>query len=168
MNYKYKTACVSFPRSGYHALAAVLKEYFGEDPGYGEEHDIDAKGPGPVAGIQYLIQMRNPINAIQSWTDLDARFGPPDRNSTRALWTTDFTMKVDVWRNWYLKWVASDIPQRLVVFYERLLANPPGVCESVIQFLTYEQADAKKLKAALDAFPIISRQNRISHWINAA
>lgn len=164
----YKTACVSFPRSGYHALQAVLTHYFGEDPGYGEEHDISADGPGPVPGIQYLIQVRNPIEAIQSWTDLDARFGLPDRNSTRALWSTDFRMKAEIWLKWYQKWVIADIPQRLVVFYNRLLANPYGVSESVIQFLTHEQVDPIKLKAALETFPIISRQRRHSHWINVA
>lgn len=164
----YKTNCVSFPRSGYHALAAVMGEYFGEPPGYGEEHDILLTAPGPVVGEQYLIQMRNPIYAIQSWTDLDARFGPPDRNSTRELWTTDFLMKVDIWHKWYRKWVLADIPCRLVVFYERLLANPYAVCESVIQFLTHEQADSKKLKEALAAQPIMARGNRLSNWINVA
>lgn len=183
----YKIANVSFPRSGHHALKAVLAEYFGSefhycdnykdatekrivnDPetNYQKEHDLRLDFPSNLPGVKYLIQIRDPALSIQSWIDFDARVYC-NRNNTRKDWIRAFSSNMDFWNSWFKKWVLAEITPRLVVPYSHLVAMPFGTCESVIQFMTGHHAEPDRLNAALQKFPIAVRPERYSHYMDLA
>lgn len=172
----YKTACISFPRSGHHALKAVLADYFGnelhycdnyvdpttdrlganEDTNYCKEHDLKLAEP-VIPGIRYLIQVRNPIASIQSWIEFDSRVGAINHTASRESWSETFREKLEFWNHWFDKWILSDIWPRLVVPYETLVSNPFSTCESVIQFMTSQHPNPERLRKALERFPIVAR-----------
>lgn len=183
----YRTANISFPRSGHHALKAILAEYFGpefrycdnytDDPSlwmrdnegtnYQKEHDLALDYPSDFEGVKYLIQIRDPVLAIQSWIDFDARVHK-NRNADRSQWRQAFQEKMTFWQKWFNKWVLKSIPDRLVVPYTHLVAMPFGTCESVIQFMTGQHAAPDRLKSALEKFPVIARPERYSHYMDIA
>lgn len=175
-----KTNSISFPRSGHHALRNVLAEYFGEefkycdnyvdpqekrlgvdlDTNYQKEHDLTLEYPAYLPYRQ-LIQIRNPFDAIQSWINFDATVGHEDANQNRERWHAVFNERTRFWGLWFDKWVLSPaaVP-RLVVPYERLVADPAKVCSSVILFLTNQHADPARLREALVRFPICAQPAR--------
>lgn len=183
----YRTANVSFPRSGHHALKTVLAEYFGpefrycdnyrDDPAlwlkcnaetnYQKEHDLNLDYPSDFEDVKYLVQIRDPVLAIQSWIDFDARVYR-NSNTDRFAWKQAFRSKMVFWNKWFDKWVLKPIPARLVVPYTRLLAMPYGTCESVVQFMTGQHADPERLRVALEKFPIVARPERYSHYVDIA
>lgn len=181
-----KCAGVSFPRSGHHALYAVLSEYFGDslkyhdkylvppanqialaDSNYCKDHDLELTVPVDPS-LRYVIQTRHPREAIQSWLDYDARVTPSCQINTRVEWEQRFGGMLEFWCKWYSKWVISDIPQRLIVTYERLLNDPTGVMRSILQFMTGTHADQAVLRDALEKFPIKATLQRPPTWINFA
>lgn len=181
----HKTTSVSFPRSGHHALKNVLAEYFGDEfkycdnyvdheekrlsefseTNFQKEHDLQLQYC-PHPGFRQLVQIRNPIDAIQSWISFDATVGHEDANQDRGRWRSLFSERLSFWGLWMDKWVLSpaDGP-RLVVPYERLIADPPKVCSAVILFLTGQHADPSKLRTALCNFPIIAQPARPSSML---
>ena len=178
-----KIACISFPRSGHHALKNVLSAYFGdafqyydsylpmivkrEDSNFQKEHDLDLNIP-VILGARYLIQVRNPIQAVQSWLDFDSRVAACPRNVEQAEWRGVFYKRLGFWREWYDKWVLAPLWPRLVVDYEDLIARPYEVCESVIQYMTEQHPKEATLKSALTQFPISARPERPPRWIEKA
>lgn len=143
------TECVSYPRSGHHALVDVLRAYFRDAFVYGEiyrdpaavlgaleppvnyqkNHDFGLLTPIDPAR-NYIVQVRNPLESIESWEAFDRRVGAvPDTHEAR----------LDFWTAFVKKWVFPDIPNRLVVWYEDLVGAPTETCVSVIQFLTRTQ-----------------------------
>jgi hypothetical protein len=180
-----RTACISFPRSGHHALTAVLRHYFGDELKYCDnynslasdqmknstvtnfqkEHDLTLDYP--LAGdVKYLIQIRNPIHAIQSWIDFDAVVTGINANKSPVEWRNVFSERLLFWKRWYKKWVLSDINPRLVVEYESLIASPVSTLQQIILFMTNgRHADDVRLKEALERFPLEHRAVRKSSWV---
>jgi len=175
------TECISYPRSGHHALVNVLKVYFAETFVYGEiyrdphamlgcqfppvnyqkNHDFDLKTPVNLDNSrQYLVQVRNPLESLESWETYDLRVGAtPDTPENR----------VDFWAAFVKKWVLYPIPNRLVVWYEDLVGAPVETCTAVIQFLTRTQnVDEQLLSRALMAHPLKRRKPHTPrHYIKA-
>jgi len=180
-----RTACVSFPRSGHHALTAVLRHYFGDELRYCDNYtssDLDQMHNNVLTNFQkehdlvldyllmpdvkYLIQVRNPVHAIQSWIDFDAVVTGINANQTPDAWKKTFSERLNFWNAWYQKWVLSDIVPRLVVEYESLVASPVSTIQQVILFMTNGQhADDARLKEALERFPLERRVVRKSSWL---
>jgi hypothetical protein len=180
-----RTACISFPRSGHHALTAVLRHYFGEKfrycdnytslassqiknntaTNFQKEHDLELKYP-LLPDVKYLVQVRNPIHAIQSWIDFDAVVTGINANANPDDWRHVFFERLLFWKRWYNKWVLSDIHPRLVVEYESLLASPVSTLQQIILFMTNgRHADDVRLKEALERFPLAHRAIRKSSWV---
>jgi hypothetical protein len=180
-----RTACVSFPRSGHHALTAVLRHYFGdalrycdnynskafdqmnnnELTNFQKEHDLTLAYP-LMPNVKYLIQVRNPLHAVQSWLDFDAVVTGINANQSPDEWRKVFSERLDFWKNWYQKWVLSDVHPRLVVEYESLVSAPLSTVQQVILFMTNGQhADDARLKEALEKFPLERRVVRKSSWL---
>lgn len=182
----HKTECISFPRSGHHGLKMVLADYFGEefhccdnyvdDPSfrlgvheatnYCKEHDLNLDHPVNPA-FRYLVQVRDPLYAIPSWIEFDSRVGAVRRTESREEWFKIYKERVAFWQGWVEKWVLSDIWPRLVVHYDTLVANPFSTCESVVQFMTGEHPDPKRLKRSLERFPISPRPRRLSLFMDS-
>jgi hypothetical protein len=161
------TECISFPRCGHHALTEVLRHYFAENFHYGEIYRDGARiGPGSVTNWQknhdfnldtpvlpdrnYIVQIRNPLEAIESWENLDKRV------AGRVVDTCEH--RIEFYANFVKKWIYGPVPWRLVVWYEDLLARPLPTVTSVIQFVTRTQnVDVAKLQEALTKFPLQRR-----------
>lgn len=175
----YPTECISYPRSGHHALVEVLRAYFKENfhycetyrehlpsdlmgaPGsvtnYQKNHDFKLDTP-VLTDRQYLVQVRNPLESIESWNELDRRVGhPPDTEEN----------KLDFWVAFVKKWLLTPIPNRLVVYYEDLMATPTQTCVSILQFLTKTQnVDMELLERSLKQAPLVRRrENRPTRFL---
>lgn len=168
-----KTEALCFPRSGHHLLKNILEHYLGGAMNYCSVHeDEESKriGAHPLTNFQknhdfdlkwpitddrrYLVQTRDPIDAIESWFHLEQRMGKT--GATRPeyeVWRNYIAGKLDYWRGFVDKWIYSYIPNRLVVSYADLLHRPESTVTSVIQHLQAKaEVDAKKLNDALDKF----------------
>lgn len=161
------TESISYPRSGHHALVNVLRGYFQEnfhycelyrDPtiqlgvcpttNYQKNHDFDLNSPVCPAR-NYIVQVRNPLEAIESWDELDRRVGHPSDTQEN---------KLDFYAAFVKKWVLGPVSHRLVVWYEDLVGNPTATVTSVIQFVTRTQnVDVPLLEEVLRRFPLIRR-----------
>jgi hypothetical protein len=166
------TECISYPRSGHHALVDLLRAYFGEGFVYGEiyreptavlgslfppvnyqkNHDFDLLTPVDAAR-NYLVQVRNPLESIESWETFDRRVGhTPDTAEAR----------LDFWNAFVKKWVFGEVPNRLVVWYEDLVGAPVETCTAVIQFLTRTQnVDMDLLARSLALRPLARRRPHV-------
>lgn len=180
----YKTACISFPRSGHHALKAVLADYFGNefkycdnyvDPpsnklgvcpetNYCKEHDLELSQPLDP-NFRYVIQVRNPMFSIPSWIEFDSRVGAINHMVSRETWSKAFNERIRFWNVWFDKWVLSDIWPRIIVHYGILIDDPFSTCETIIQFMTGQHPVPEKLRQSLERFPIRKRPRRLSPFI---
>lgn len=183
----FRTENVSFPRSGHHALKDVLAEYFGSafhycefylEPekrfgtcarsNYQKQHDFDLDVP-IMTDRRYLVQVRNPIAAIQSWMDLDVRTGERPHFSCHEDWHAEFSSRLRYWTGFVEKWYVQRIAPRFIIQYERLLANPMPTLISTVQFLTgVQNVNMPRLEAALAKFPIVARPERDVYWVPQA
>lgn len=169
----HPTECISFPRSGHHALVDVLRVYFVESLVYGEiyrdpnavlgalvppvnyqkNHDFELTTDAAATDRQFLVQVRNPLESIESWEIHDRRVGhisdPPE-------------VRVDFWAAFVKKWVFANVPNRLVVWYEDLVGAPVETCVAVIQFLTRTQnVDMQLLAKSLETLPLKRRRAHV-------
>jgi len=166
------TECISYPRSGHHALVDLLRVYFEDSFVYGEiyrdpaatlgnllppvnyqkNHDFGLLTP-VLPERQYLVQVRNPLESIESWEVFDRRVGHiPETHEAR----------LDFWTAFVKKWVFADIPNRLVVCYEDLVGAPLETCTAVIQFLTKTQnVDTTHLSRCLERSPLKRRRPHV-------
>jgi hypothetical protein len=161
------TECISFPRCGHHALTEVMRFYFAENFHYGEiyrdgarigegsptnwqkNHDFNLDTP-VLPDRNYIVQIRNPLEAIESWEKLDTRV------AGQVVDTCEH--RIDFYANFVKKWLYSPVPWRLVVWYEDLMARPVATVTSVIQFVTRTQnVDVARLQEALFEFPLERR-----------
>lgn len=169
----HPTECVSYPRSGHHALVSVLQAYFGNEFHYCESYEtphLKIGQPGVltnyqknhdfgmdtelVPGRRYLVQIRHPLEAIESWEEHDLLVGA-EPSTPQA--------KLNQWVWFVNKWLYSPVPQRLVVWYQDLVTRPFEVCTSVIQFITGSQkVNLLALESALARFPLKRRPPRKS------
>ena len=173
------TECISFPRSGHHALTEVLRFYFAENFHYGEiyrngtalgegtpptnwqkNHDFNLTTP-ILPDRNYVVQVRNPLEAIESWEKLDQRVTGKivDACTNRMAFYCQFVKK----------WLYEPVPFRLVVWYEDLMARPVPTVTSVIQFMTRTQnVDVARLQEALFEFPLERRTQTCPRLYNKA
>lgn len=157
-----------YPRSGHHALTEVLRHYFGEKFRYCEIYRPNPQVIGPdsptnwqknhdfglttpvLTDRKYVVQVRNPLESIESWDVLDRRLvGAPTETQEAHL---------DFWAGFVKKWVLAPINNRLVVWYEDLMERPVPTVTSVIQFITQTQnVDVAKIHESLEKFPLKRR-----------
>lgn len=152
---------ISFPRCGHKLTTELLLAYFGEEfkyqgvcppPGqfsegfhFQKNHDFDLDTP-----IQndrsYLVQVRDPFDAIFSWHKLTVTLDgiPDDQQTMREI----MAQKQDYWAGFVKKWVASEIPNRVIVRYEDLLAHPHESLARLIP-LFGEPADPDRIYEAV-------------------
>jgi hypothetical protein len=162
------TECITYPRSGHHALTQVLSAYFGDNFYYCEmyrdcplvigpttptnwqkNHDFGLTTP-VLPERNYIVQVRNPLESIESWDKLDRRLVGETTDTQEN--------RVDFWAGFVKKWVLAPIPHRLVVWYEDLMERPLSTVTSVVQFVTRTQnVDVAKIQKALREFPLVRR-----------
>jgi hypothetical protein len=141
-----KTECICFPRSGHHLLANVLRDYFGEEfhycefytephltfencaaTNYQKNHDKDLLTP-TEGRERYIIQIRNPLDALASLRNLEAGETPLHEFAPQHL---------DYFAGFVRKWVfVPPDPRRLLVQYRDLINRPFATVGQVIEHIT--------------------------------
>ncbi len=145
-------AGVSWPRSGHHLLANFLRAYFGEQFGYCEiytsedccrsfpcerpeinftkNHDFDLTLK-KLEGQKYLIQYRNFLPSVVSNFSLYLRQGKPDTSEMFEKFARKQAMRYSRFVN---KWVAGEMPNRLTLKYENVVAEPSKEFARAVKF----------------------------------
>lgn len=177
VNGLFVTESICYPRSGHQALLDVLRDYFGPSLNYCElyqnpegqidrhpftnyqkNHDFDSE-TRVRADRNYLVQVRNPLDAMGSRWELELRAGT--LQDTDAEYGRVMAEWAGYWSRFVSKWLFSPVPHRLIVGYEDLLMSPHDVVGNVIQFLTGSpHIDTVKLTASLDRYPIRCRRRK--------
>lgn len=140
-----KTYSISFPRSGHHWLADILRDYYGDELHYCESykqpelimevcpttnfqkyHDFKLDfDPRPH---QVLVQARRDIGAaMRSWHKFEG--------ATVSLEKFVSGWRENYWLGFMDKWWHPG-PDRLLLWYEDLKANPVEQMTRVIHFLS--------------------------------
>lgn len=182
----FVTECICFPRSGHHMLQSILTKYFDGQIGYCElyldspetriencpstnfqkNHDFDLDTP-IKDDRKYLVQIRDPIDALASRWELDTRTGMLP--SSKEIYQVEMAKWAAYWSGFFAKWVIADVPSRLVVRYRDLLQHPVDSISHVIQFMRGRQnVDAEALQAAIEQFPPQPRRERTLRFVDFA
>jgi hypothetical protein len=160
---------VSWPRSGHHLLARLLKLYYGPkftycgfygQPGccgqvpcaragqvrYSKNHDFDGTLPQD-AGQRHLIQTRAFTPSVVSNFELHLREGGQDDAASFARFaSSQFT----AWRAFQDKWVKSDFARtQTVIPYEALIRDPATALTYALTSFGESRPDPARLRAAI-------------------
>jgi hypothetical protein len=177
----YKTENISLPRSGHHLLKNILCEYFGDNLHYcslyeslpelkmdenvktnfQKNHDFDLKTL-VKEDRKYIIQIREPIDIVESTYHLQKRVGTSIIIPNYESWRKESIDILEYCHQFVIKWIYTFVPNRLVMTYNDLILRPSSVMNSVIQHLCGKvEIDDKKLQMALSKFkPQIQLINR--------
>lgn len=162
------TECITFPRSGHHILLSCLADYFGptlrwssvhspyswdENPGleshgplgtdpatnFQKNHDFRLDTP-IEAGRKYVIQYREPLEALISWYKMRIADGRGNDDSPEA-WERFARDNTNYWRGFVRKWILSRerlaAGERILLLdYAWLVSDPSGSVDRVVRFLT--------------------------------
>ncbi len=159
---------VSWPRSGHHLLARLLRLYYGPtftycgfygQPDccgqvpcmragqirYSKNHDFDGALP-QEAGHRYLIQTRAFAPSVVSNFELYLREGGQDDAASFARFASaQFT----AWRAFQEKWVLSDFARaQTVIPYEALIRDPLTALSYALTSFGDTRPDPARLRAA--------------------
>ena len=157
----FRVESISFPRCGHKLTADLLRAYFGNEFKYQDvcpprgqfsegyhfqkNHDFDLDVP-IQKDRSYLVQVRDPFDAIFSWHKMTVGLDgiAEDIHSVREI----MAQKQDYWAGFVKKWVASEIPNRLVVRYCELIGFPESSLERIVR-LFGERPDPERIKKAI-------------------
>lgn len=149
-----RTYSISFPRSGHGWLVDMLRMNYGTRLNYSEsyvtnetrhelcettnltkEHDLELELP-VRRDCQYLVQLRNPVDAVLSWIEQRAKNrGGLTGQERRELFDRWMRFYVE----WLKKWVLADLrAPRLIVTYESLRTWPIENLRRITRFLSDE------------------------------
>ena len=164
---------VSFPRSGHHLLARLLRAYFRSSMKYCGYYGSDGCcGQVPCANPattysknhdgrlrlsqslgRYVIQYRSPIPTLISDYELALKIGPAKPRSREEFYD-HLSRRADHWRRWMHRWVFSfSSPLAVKLPYETLTGEPHTALSDVIG-LACAQAQPKSVGAAITAVGI--------------
>lgn len=160
---------VSWPRSGHHLLARLLRLYYGPSFGYcgfyaqvgccgqtpcaragqirySKNHDFDGDLPQDPSQ-RYLIQTRAFAPSVVSNFELYLREGGADDAKSFARFASaQFT----AYRAFQEKWVTSDFARtQLVLPYEALLRDPAHALASALAAFGKMSPNAARIRAAI-------------------
>lgn len=184
----HKTEAITFPRSGHHLLKNILEYYFegqlhycslysdppemqlGTSPvtNFQKNHDFELATP-VLEDRRYIVQIRDPIDAIESWFHMDRRVGwggagLPDY----PQWKEFCSGKMGYYAKFVDKWVFNHVSNRLIVSYYDLLHRPENTITSVIQhFCGTADISSKRLVEALEKYPPKRQLTRTSFYERA-
>jgi hypothetical protein len=168
----HRTENISFPRSGHHLLVNLLQAYFGEEiryceyysdysrrmevceeTNYQKNHDFELATP-VLTDRKYVVQVRDPFEAITSFYELDCRQQKIGPEATKhEEW---FSRRWDYYVAFVKKWVLADVPNRLVIHYRDLIDSPHSATARVIAHITDDpKIDSPRLEAAVRATRVV-------------
>ena len=168
----YKTEHISLPRSGHHLINNILSEYFGDslhycsiyetnqdltlesnkETNFQKNHDFDLQTQ-IKEDRKYIVQIREPIDIIESTYHLQRRVGIIEDIPNYESWRKASLDILEYCHGFMKKWIYTFIPNRLVITYNDLLLRPTNVMTSIIQHVTGKvEINDKKLQGALSKF----------------
>jgi hypothetical protein len=135
-----KTRIVTFPRSGHHWLVdGLVKQYsikYDEHHSTGntlensdcevqKTHDFELNVE-KVEGYNHVIQLRNPLRAIESWHKIHNDHHP---------FPLFFQEKIAFYSKWMQKWVMEPTPNSIIICYEDMLKDYGSILKKVGDFI---------------------------------
>lgn len=150
---------VSFPRSGHHFIEDALRGYFGDRfvycghydhcnatpcthaaTNFQKNHDLWLDTP-TLAGERYLILLRHPYPALQSYFDLYLEQGwLPVELDTRETWRQWLGSGLRYWLRFVDRWVLNGPDGRYVLSYEDMTADPIGRMAEIVELMAPDRA----------------------------
>lgn len=145
---------VSFPRSGHHFVEEALRRYFGPSFAYcgfydhcsstpcaapetvfQKNHDLWLDTP-ILEGESYLILLRHPYPALQSYFDLYLEYGwLPEELDTLEVWRDWLGFGLVYWLRLLRRWVLGGPPGRFVLSYEDLASSPHSALGAIVRLM---------------------------------
>lgn len=147
---------VSIPRSGHHFLVDLLRTLFGEDIRYCEfyaeenccrtvpclraagatlffqkHHDLDLDLPAGIDGVRYVVQVRDPVMSTLSDREHTARLEGEARAADRDEYLVWLGRKAAYYERFFEKWVVPSAPDRTIIDYDDLVAQPGHVLRTL-------------------------------------
>lgn len=139
---------VSFPRSGNQFLVNCLRSAIGERlrwcEGYTTQFDpaqfnmlkthdfhLTAKPPD---GWGTIVQLRNPLDALPSWFNVQNKYGQPDTYESWREWSRTAIIH---WSKFVRKWVLNSHPDLVILHYD-LQRHAANYIEHIAWLLTGE------------------------------
>jgi len=162
-----QTLFVSFPRTGHHYLASILRGYFQErivycDPykhskdrraraNLVKSHDFTlTKVPCPST----IVMSRAALPTLQSYFEFSVR--AEGRLDTRRSWEKFAKEKFLFYRMWMFKWQALAHLRKLpFIYYGQLVEDPERVLSMLVNYLTNKTPDPELVRYAI-ANPVAS------------
>ncbi len=143
---------VSIPRSGHHFLVDLLRTLLPEDFRYCEfyaqpeccrmvpcarppaarifyqkHHDLDLALPTALAGVRWVVQVRDPVMSTLSDREHIVRYGTEERAADRDEYVVWLGQKAYYYERFFEKWVLPGAADRVVIDYDDLVAQPAHV-----------------------------------------
>lgn len=163
----HRTEIMCFPRSWHHYLIDLLTEYYGaalryceyyshpagalnvcEETHLQKNHDFDL-ATEKKQDRKYLIQVRDPLEAINSHFELEPHYAYPT-----DPYEVFFKKRITHYAAFVEKWVlAKDLPHKMVLHYSDLTAFPVQSVFKVLQFISDDFPDLKAIQRAVKKHP---------------
>lgn len=163
-----RTEFITFPKSGHTLLIRILQRYFGPDLHYCERymnpelmfdinqvtncqknHDFDLKTE-IVPNRNYVVQIRDPLESIQSWREDQCLSGHP------SFRKDFFSQQLLFWNRFVEKWVLGDVPNRLVIHYRELIDKPFSTVWNVIEHISGSVMNEERLLTVVEGCAVQS------------
>lgn len=150
-----KTWFVSFPRSGHHMTIQMLRSYFGDDLRYVARYETDLQNHPetnlvkshdfelvdvPTDEWKYIVLLRDPLEAIQSWYDLEV--GDEKKSCEQDAF---FKEKLEFWKGFVEKWVIGQQKRALIFHYRQMTTRPIPTLARVIRHISEGPLDVERL-----------------------
>lgn len=165
-----KTQCVSYPRSGRGLMLRIIKNYFmigynyeiikclpgrktglinEEGVNFASNHDFHNSVP-KKQNWNYLIQYRNPIRSIVSYTK-KAGFNKEFKKFF------NHNLGIKHWTKLINRWVINPPPNALLIDYEDLILDNENTIKKTVEFISNQKFDVEIYKESVKEINIKPR-----------
>lgn len=158
-----KTVSITFPRSGHHLLVDMLRAYCGSslfyceiykrghlqeraEVNYLKTHDFDLHFETPEGWME-IVQIRDPVEAIESWHNLD--LGRNASLNRHDFWGEKLKFYADFMGKW-----AKPNPRRIFVHYRQLIDEPIQTLWRVLRHISEDHIDLDRLYDVVESIKI--------------
>ena len=166
---------VSIPRSGHHFLVDLLRTLLPDDFRYCEfyaqsdccravpctrpsaasifyqkHHDLDLALPTALAGVRWVVQVRDPVMSTLSDREHIVRLETEARAADRDEYVVWLGKKAYYYERFFEKWVLPGAADRVVIDYDDLVAQPAHALRRLTTFCDVAVDDERIMDAVAE------------------
>jgi hypothetical protein len=113
---------------------------------------------------KYLVQVRDPLESLQSRWLLSLESGKTKLVDTEECWRKTMKAWLPYYAEFVSRWIYSPVPNRLVLRYRDLLYSPIDRVRAVLKHIDTQPVDERRLAYALDAHPPSFKSHKILQY----